>query len=282
MDFGYKKLKGYKIRAKDGDAGKLKDIMFDEQSMNVRYFVIDTGKWLPGRKVLLTPLMIEKIDDVTESIHFDLAKVKIENSPTLETQLPVSRQYEQNLYSYYGWAPYWTTPYLGSGWFPYPDYVLPNGALMGHGHPAHWAEIYEARKDSFDQNLRSAEEICGYGISSGDDKEFGEVSDLIFTTDSWSLLDLILSSRKWLPGGKEFTCSPLFVTEIDEVGHKLKASLTKETLMNTPEYSSDTYGEESRKAVVKYYVDTLSSAVANASVNDFRSSYPVEQGQRPL
>ena len=46
-------IHGYAIVASDGHLGTVSDILFDDASWLVRWLVVDTGKWLSGRKVLL-------------------------------------------------------------------------------------------------------------------------------------------------------------------------------------------------------------------------------------
>ena len=43
------------LGASDGDIGAVKDFYFDDQNRAVRYVVADTGKWLAGRQVLISP-----------------------------------------------------------------------------------------------------------------------------------------------------------------------------------------------------------------------------------
>jgi hypothetical protein len=50
-----KQLYGNKLGASDGDIGHVKDFYFDDQNWAVRYVVADTGSWLPGRQVLISP-----------------------------------------------------------------------------------------------------------------------------------------------------------------------------------------------------------------------------------
>ena len=50
-----KQLYGDKLGASDGEIGHIKDFYFDEQNWAIRYLVADTGSWLPGRQVLLSP-----------------------------------------------------------------------------------------------------------------------------------------------------------------------------------------------------------------------------------
>src|ERR1051325_2075889 len=53
-------LIGKAIDAQDGKIGSVYDLYFDDQSWSIRYLVVDTGKWLPGRKVLVVPEAIVK------------------------------------------------------------------------------------------------------------------------------------------------------------------------------------------------------------------------------
>ncbi|HSF57103.1 MAG TPA: PRC-barrel domain-containing protein, partial [Candidatus Binatia bacterium] len=55
-------LKGYSIGAKDGDIGSVEDFLFDDKLWTVRYLVADTAKWLPGRRVLLSPIALGRVE----------------------------------------------------------------------------------------------------------------------------------------------------------------------------------------------------------------------------
>ena len=57
-----KELIGYTIRALDDDVGHVDDFYFDDRYWLIRYLVVDTGGWLSGRKVLLSPLTIGQPD----------------------------------------------------------------------------------------------------------------------------------------------------------------------------------------------------------------------------
>ncbi len=53
-----KDLAHYAIRATDGEIGHVKDFYFDDDAWAIRYLVVDTGRWLPDRKVLITPISV--------------------------------------------------------------------------------------------------------------------------------------------------------------------------------------------------------------------------------
>ena len=57
-----KDLSGFTIGATDGDIGTVTDGDFDDLSFTVRYLVDDSGGWLTGRKVLLSPIAVRKMD----------------------------------------------------------------------------------------------------------------------------------------------------------------------------------------------------------------------------
>src|SRR5512135_669019 len=89
-----KDLKGNTIVATDGDIGKVDDFYFDEESWTIRYLVADTGDWLLRRKVLLSPVAFGKADFASGRFKVTLTKKQIENSPSIDTDKPVSRQHE--------------------------------------------------------------------------------------------------------------------------------------------------------------------------------------------
>ena len=107
-----KTLNGYSIEnTTDETIGKVKDIYFDDRYWTVRYLVANTGKWLTGRKVLLSPYALVAVNADHENIVADLTKKQIEDSPSLDSDKPVSKQFESDYYGYYGWPTYWYGPY---------------------------------------------------------------------------------------------------------------------------------------------------------------------------
>jgi hypothetical protein len=108
-----KDLKDYKLSVRDGDIGKAEEFYFDDRSWAVRYLIADTGGWLGGRQVLISPYALDPARKDDQVIPVDLAKKQIENSPSLDTDKPVSRQYEIQYYSFYGWPAYWGGLTLG-------------------------------------------------------------------------------------------------------------------------------------------------------------------------
>src|SRR3546814_12657065 len=97
------------IAAKDGSLGDVHDLFFDDSAWQVRYLVIDTGSWLPGRRVLVSPQAVENIDGAEEKVSVGLSKREIRESPGIEADTPVSRPNEIALADHFRWPRYWAT-----------------------------------------------------------------------------------------------------------------------------------------------------------------------------
>lgn len=144
-----KTLKGYKLNGLDGEVGKVKEFYFDDQRWAIRYLVADTGNWLTGRQVLISPYALVAVNTKEEYIDINLTKKQIENSPSLDSDKPVSRQFEESFYGYYGWPAYWAGP---SMWGYYPNIVRDS---------EQWKKTAKEKK-TLDSNLRSTNEVSGY------------------------------------------------------------------------------------------------------------------------
>ena len=100
-----KQLYENKLGAVDGEIGRIKDFYFDDQNWAIRYLVADTGTWLPGRQVLISPRSLASPAASGKIMNVDLTRKQIENSPSIDSQMPVSRQHEEEFHKYYGWSP---------------------------------------------------------------------------------------------------------------------------------------------------------------------------------
>ena len=119
-------LQGYKLTSQNGEIGKVEQFYFDDQHWAIRYLVADTGNWLRDRKVLISPYALVTVNKEDKNIILNLTKKQIEDSPLLENNRPVSRQFEEAYHGYYGWPMYW---YGSSMWGPIPllSVIVKNG-----------------------------------------------------------------------------------------------------------------------------------------------------------
>ena len=107
-----KHLKGFVIRATDGDLGTVNELYFDDESWAIRYLTVETGGWLEDRQVLISPYSIKGVDWQGKRLDVALTKKQVENSPDINTHMPVSRQEEATYLGYYQYPYYWGGPYL--------------------------------------------------------------------------------------------------------------------------------------------------------------------------
>jgi sporulation protein YlmC with PRC-barrel domain len=103
----FNEVKGYDIDATDGEIGQVEDILFDDETWVIRYLVVDTRKWLPGKKVIIPLIWVEAISWAEQSIIVDVDKDKIKNSPEFDPTMAINREQEEILYDYYGRPKYW-------------------------------------------------------------------------------------------------------------------------------------------------------------------------------
>src|SRR5512138_274765 len=87
-----KGLRGQPIVARDGAIGFIVDVYFDDRNWKVRYLVLDTGRPMPRRQVLVSPSYVEAGD--AERIQVRLTREEVEHCPELDEDKPVYLQHD--------------------------------------------------------------------------------------------------------------------------------------------------------------------------------------------
>lgn len=231
MLHSFNRIRGYAIHASDGEIGSLHDLYFDDQSTAIRYLVVDTGRWLPGRRVLLAPAAIGDVDAARQEIVTGLTRQQVQDSPDVATEKPVSRQEEISLHTYYGWDPYWAVPPLGGALAPYWGAMPPPRSL---GEDRLTEEIAARERAQADPHLRSAREVVGYHVAASDG-EIGHVEDFLIDDGTWAIELLGIDTRNWLPGRK-VVISPGWLRAVDWPNRQVEVELTREQIKSSPEY----------------------------------------------
>ena len=202
-----KPLYGNKLGAADGDIGHVKDFYFDDQNWTIRYLVADPGTWLPGRQVLLSPHSLGRLDQTEKILRVNLTRKQIEDSPPIESHKPVSRQYEEEYYRYYGWPYYWQGDAIwGMSGFPLLELPPPN-PLPNDGNPAS-----NPQPDRADAHLRSTQAVNGYHLRTGDET-IGHICDFMVDAESWAIGQLVIKTGHRI-SGKEVLIETKNVTRI--------------------------------------------------------------------
>lgn len=219
-----KKLNGYKLHCLDGEIGSVNQFYFDDHYWTVRYLVADTGNWLTGRQVLISPYALISMDKENQSISINLTKQQIKDSPSLNTDKPVSQQFEDVYYGYYGWTAYYNGPYM---WGPDSEIVVDHKRLGG--------DNQNGKK--WNPHLRSTQEVTGYHIQATDG-EIGHVDDFIIDDKTWAIRYLIVDTQNWWPG-KKVLVSPKWIKQISWKDSKIFINLSCQTIKLSPEYTEE-------------------------------------------
>jgi sporulation protein YlmC with PRC-barrel domain len=188
-----KQLYGNKLRASDGDIGHVKDFYFDDKNWVIRYVVVDTGSWLSGRPVLISPHSFGFLKHAGHTLPVNLTRKQIEGSPSIDLHKTVSRKYEEEYYRYYGWPFYWQGGGVwGMGGFP----ILETITAPFPGQPG---EPAESALESADSNLRSTQAVSGYQLQTGD-AMIGHVRDFMMDPRDWVIRQLVVTTGHRLSG----------------------------------------------------------------------------------
>ena len=268
-------LQQFTIRATDGDIGRVDDFYFDDREWTIRYLVVDTGQWLPGRRVLISPRAIRRVDLDAGALELDLTKQKIHDSPDMDTSQPVSRQREAEWHSYYGYPNYWGWaggPGSWAAWSHPPGATappLPADALRSEEPPAKTAasplpadaapEPPGARREPAGQDqsggdprLRSTREVSKYDIQATDG-EIGSVKDFIADDETWAIRYLVVGTGGWI-GGRNALLDRQWVDRVDWAGSKVHVSVSREEVKTSPEYDpSQLLNRTDEEALHRHY-----------------------------
>ncbi|HKJ05017.1 MAG TPA: PRC-barrel domain-containing protein [Geopsychrobacteraceae bacterium] len=219
-----KKLNTFQLSAVDGNIGRCEDLLFDDRPWIVRYVVADTGTWLAGRKVLILPAFLGKVDGAAGLVSVELLKNKLEKAPGLDRDAPVSRQYEIAYHTFFG-IPYYRDDPAGGEKINEPATVIA-------GQPA----AVNISSRSAEAHLRSADEVIGHSIRATDG-ELGQVEDFILDDETWYIQYLVVATGS-LVSSKKFLVTPALLGIVDWEQGTVNVHMTGEQLRKCPEYDS--------------------------------------------
>jgi uncharacterized protein YrrD len=213
---------GCEVHASDGDIGRVSDIYFDDETWTVRYFVVKTGAWLFGRRVLVSLSAVK--EDMDDCIHTTLTREQVKRAPDADTEKPISRRYELEYAQHFGWPPYWR----GAGlWGPGP-----RPGSVRHGQEIE--EPMEVEEDLEASRLRSLKEIIEYCVM-GKDDEIGHVDDFLVDDESWKIQYVVVDCGKWFKD-RLVLMAPAWMSDIHWPNRSISTPLTREQAKAAPRY----------------------------------------------
>lgn len=223
---GTKDLFRYRIHAVDGVIGHVHDLLFDDSSGAIRYLVVGTGRWLAGRTVLVASSALGSPDRELREIPVQLTIDQIRQSPPLDADRPVSRQYEVWLHEHYTWRPYWRRKKANPEGTPPPPVEDPH-----------------ERRAPGDRHLRSCREIIGYYIEASDGP-MGHVEDFIVDKDAWILRYVEVDTRNFFGGKKVLVAFP-WIADFRYPVSTVVLDVTRDEIRRGPAYHPECLNDRS-------------------------------------
>jgi uncharacterized protein YrrD len=221
-----RQLLAAEIDAEDGSLGAVHDLYFDPHTWALRYLVLATGKWLPSRKVLVIPDVIQTPWHNERPLPVRLSREQIRSSPEIDTEQPIGRRAEELLHRHFTWSPYWGD-IAGA---PLPQPAVP--PLIASEEDRRAAEL-EAEAAS-ETPLRSVREVRGYRVDA-EDGRVGSLADFLIDDDCRRILFLAIDLKQWL-FDKEVLVEPDFVSRIDWATSIVHLNATQQAIRSRQEY----------------------------------------------
>jgi sporulation protein YlmC with PRC-barrel domain len=241
MKRSLKSLIGYTMGASDGEIGYVKEFYFDDETWTIRYLIVETGNWLMGREILISPQLLSNPDWNDHIFPVNLSKVQIMNSPDIDTEKPVSRQQEIKLHYHYLQSGYW-----GDGLYAGITPVSKEDISLNNRGNA----VAGISDDTC--HLRSSAVLTGYTVKAADG-EIGKVEDFILQPGTWKIGFLVVDTGHWLPG-KKVLIAPEWIMDIDWENSALTVQLSITQVQDSPEYDpAQTVTEAHELQLHNYY-----------------------------
>ncbi len=203
-----KELYGKSLGGVDCAIGHVKDFYFDDQNWAVRYVVADTGSWLPGRKVLIAPHAFGPLHQASMLLLVNLTRKQIEDSPSIDSHKPVSRQYEEEYYRHHGWPCYWN----GAGLWGPTGFPGAQGPALAQ--PTATGVVNPQARRS-DAHLRSSQAVAGYLVQTNHGT-MGHVCDFRVDPQSWAILEVVVRTGNRFSGEDV----PIPTSQIDRISYE--------------------------------------------------------------
>lgn len=230
-----KQLHGYRVEALDGEIGQVKGFYFDDKDWVIRYLIVDASPALPNRKLLISPYALGDISTPGKAVEVKLSREKLENSPSIEAQLPMARQHEREYYRYYNWPVYWGGPGCWG--------VNPVPLATSYYQPPIKETL--AGRDEVDSHLRSTQEVTGYNIQNLDG-EIGHLEDFLIEEWSWAIRSLVVASSQWW-SAKNLLISPHSIDEVNWKDSKMFAHVSRSKVRKEPECANEPFSSGTLK-----------------------------------
>ena len=235
-----RELGTYRLHATDGDIGHLEQFYFDDRDWKIRYFVVDIGTWLHGKKVLMSPSAIIGVDAQTKTINAAFSKQQVQESEDIGTHKPEGLE-EPHDYALYLGFPYYLT------------------------HPS---------REAYDEHLRSSKMVSRYHVMAVDG-EIGQIDDGIVDDQTWTIQYVVSNVSNWWAARKVLLPTE-WIVWISAAESNIYVNLTRNNIATAPAFDPEKpLTHELEIAINSHYWDSKlrldSSRHANASLPQLNS-----------
>jgi hypothetical protein len=193
--------------------------------------------------VLLPPSAMGPRNVADRAFPVDLPRERIKASPSRDSDAPVSRQLETEIYKHYEWLPYWTGGYghpgfipggVGPAAAPLPPIGSSSAAATNRSAAEAEAAADQQRRREGDPHLRSINEVTGYYVEATDGN-IGHIDDFMVEDGSWIVRYLLVDTKNWWPG-KKVLISPQWLSSVSWAERRVRVEIRHETVKASPEY----------------------------------------------
>lgn len=219
---------GDKIGASDGVIGHVKDVYLDGKHWGVRYLVVDTGSWISGRQVLISPHSFGSVYQAGKLMLVNLTRKQIEDSPSIDAHKPISRHYEEDYLSYFGWPMYWEGEEL------WGMSRIPVNSKPTFRQVSNTVSPGDREHTEIDAHLISAKAIGLYDFSA-ENQVVGTISDFLIDDQNWAVRHLVMTTGDWAEGKMQLI-SPHQIERISCAEAKIFLRSSRKDLRNATAY----------------------------------------------
>jgi hypothetical protein len=227
-----REILGCAVADAQGRIGWVRDLYLEDRDWTIRHVVVDISRRLGGRRVLLPPEAIERVDRAQRVAHTGLTDRQVSLSPSSDLARPVSRQHGLQLGPYYR----------------FPSYVVSVGAAVVLA-PAVLDQTLDAHDD---RHLRSVRALRGYHVHALDG-DVGRVADFLIVNGSWEIGHLVVSVGLWWPS-RTVLVPVGWIAEVSWGAGTVEVSLPAEAIRLAPQYDAAVgLGHAYRERLEGYY-----------------------------
>jgi hypothetical protein len=232
----------FAVETTDGTVGHVKDLYFDDQTWVIRYFVVHTGPWLIGRKVLISPISAGRPDWSGHLLPITITKDQLRSSPLIDTDRPVSRQHEAQLHDFYRYPYYWQgNDIWGTGLYPAQ---MVTGIGFGDADSEIRLRAVQTSRAAHqhhsgapaDPNLRSCNAVSGYRVGANDG-EIGHVTGLLVEEDTWAVRYMVVDTSNWWLN-HQVLVAPQWIKDVRWAERLVSVDLSRKALKDSPPYTT--------------------------------------------